>query len=135
MKLDHALYRNHNAITESSKFDKKFDQIFRHRWLSCECVSGRNCTRYVDTYWLCYSEDDEELEIQAGDSQYSKLSLSVFSRANLCLYFSVVFNIRTCHRCWSGPKYTRHPRNVATYKCPLNHHSKISRKYSTLRLC
>ena len=44
------------------------------------------------------------------------LSLSVFSKASLCLNFSVVFCIWTGRRCWSGPRYRHCPRNLAALK-------------------
>ena len=50
----------------------------------------------------------------------SKLSLSVFSRASLCLYFSVVFCTWTSRRCWSGPRYRHHPRIVTAQNSALN---------------
>ena len=61
-----------------------------------EILAMRICTGSATQAHASGSEDDKEFKIQAGDVN-SKLSLSVFSRASLYLYFSVVF----CT--WMGP--------------------------------
>ena len=65
---------------------------------------------YVDTYWLAILKNSKYKQAIVN----SKLSMSVYSRPSLRLYFSVVFCTWTGHiyRRGYGPRYRHRPRNL-----------------------